>query len=971
MTIRIFGAVAASAKRARRRQGSGSPPSFISAPVVIGQPTVGVPVSFTGGTVSGSPTPTVTRQWLLDGANIPGATNLTYTPSLSDAGKALSVRETATNTNGAANSTSATKTIGSVPAVTSAPSITGTPVVGTPVVYTAGVFSGIPAPTITRQWLRDGSPISGATGASYTPVAADAGTNRLSLRETATNIAGSVQSTSATATVNQAPAFTAAPVILGTPTVGTPVSYVAGTVTGFPTPTVTRQWLLDGATISGATSATYTPVTGDIGTNRLSVRETATNAVASANSTSTAVSVVAAGAQTQASDWIARSTAPGVTAAYELATSAEVLNFRHIDGTQGNITLDTTDGPTGACMKIAVPASAGANSGLWRAPLNTAWTQDNQGFNTGEFYFQYRVKLGPRRLRPSSGGGGFKTMILSIYQFSSPNSSASAQPFEIVHNTSYLNGGIIQSYRQDGVGFPPLHESKSYGLSLQPGVDWGAGLPDQRRFSIWNSGGDVSPGNVSWEEGVWITVYCRVKITTYGGSAGNEYDMWVAWPGDTSYTLLYNNRNFTLGPKDAQFSGGFNGIWFLPYDTGRSSADYDTWHKYAQLIVSTQPIACPLPLEAPPSWYSSPAAKTWQAPVSNTVSSVFQLGTAGLPAGTTGQGLFAWSSGTTHRGRGSLRHFGGGHTDQDVNSMFEVRLRSESPAWTRLTNPSASTGGTSAEGIYGDGQPRSPHSWQYLCDVPGDGTWMAGLPGVYSNGANSGRFFRFDDSTLSWQAKGYHPNASSSTTLSDVNSLGKAFYDPKTGLIHVTVNSNGRSWTINPFTNAAALRSATAVSPLNFGYAAAIAWRRRCIVIWKPSAGFRVFDIDGDLGNGTIHSPPITGTGPSGTDRVGMVWHEASGAFLAWGHTSGTTTIFKLTPPALQSQTFTGTWTWSSVTVDASNSVTPAAINTGGSVIPSFAILNDFGGLRKDLLVLHHGGSTAPVYTYKLPVGGV
>ena len=94
------------------------------------------------------------------------------------------------------------------------------------------------------------------------------------------------------------PSFSAAPVILGTPTVGVPVAYQPGDVSGTPTPTRTRQWLLDGGVIPGATNSTYTPVAGDVGTNRLSVRETATNIAGVANSTSAAVSVAGAAGET-------------------------------------------------------------------------------------------------------------------------------------------------------------------------------------------------------------------------------------------------------------------------------------------------------------------------------------------------------------------------------------------------------------------------------------------------------------------------------------------------------------------------------------------------------------------------------------------------------------------------------------------------------------------------------------------------
>src|SRR5512143_896495 len=86
------------------------------------------------------------------------------------------------------------------------------------------------------------------------------------------------------------PYFGSSPVVLGTPTVGSPVSYTAGTVTGSPTPTRTQQWLLDGQPISGATAPTYTPIAGDAG-HLLSVRQTETNTygVATVNAADSAV----------------------------------------------------------------------------------------------------------------------------------------------------------------------------------------------------------------------------------------------------------------------------------------------------------------------------------------------------------------------------------------------------------------------------------------------------------------------------------------------------------------------------------------------------------------------------------------------------------------------------------------------------------------------------------------------------------
>jgi hypothetical protein len=102
------------ASHSPRAEGAAPPavaPSFSAAPVILGTPIVGTPVAFTLGTASGTPTPTRTQQWTLDGADIGGATGDTYTPISGDATKALRVRDIATNASGNASSTSAPATI--------------------------------------------------------------------------------------------------------------------------------------------------------------------------------------------------------------------------------------------------------------------------------------------------------------------------------------------------------------------------------------------------------------------------------------------------------------------------------------------------------------------------------------------------------------------------------------------------------------------------------------------------------------------------------------------------------------------------------------------------------------------------------------------------------------------------------------------------------------------------------------------
>lgn len=102
------------------------------------------------------------------------------------------------------------------PSFLAAPSIIGTPVAGNASSFTPGTVAGNPVPTIVRQWRLDGADIVGETGATYTPIEADAG-GVLTIRETATNVNGSVSSTSAGKTVTS---LAATAVVLSGPTSG-------------------------------------------------------------------------------------------------------------------------------------------------------------------------------------------------------------------------------------------------------------------------------------------------------------------------------------------------------------------------------------------------------------------------------------------------------------------------------------------------------------------------------------------------------------------------------------------------------------------------------------------------------------------------------------------------------------------------------------------------------------------------------
>ena len=143
------------------------------------------------------------------GATIDAATGVVRLPTATLV-SAATVTVTASNSGGSAAASFRLSVVAVAPALVTAPVLTGSGKIGAAVSVDAGSWSGKPTPVTALQWRRDGADIAGATGASYTPVAADDRT-ALTCRVTASNVAGS-----AVATTAALPVTRVAPVASGT-----------------------------------------------------------------------------------------------------------------------------------------------------------------------------------------------------------------------------------------------------------------------------------------------------------------------------------------------------------------------------------------------------------------------------------------------------------------------------------------------------------------------------------------------------------------------------------------------------------------------------------------------------------------------------------------------------------------------------------------------------------------------------------
>jgi len=177
-------------------------------------------------------------------------------------------------------------------------------------------------PSLTYQWQRDGTDISGATSASFSFVttASDDGTT---YRCVVTNPAGSVTSDAATLTVSPAPpSITTQPVAQAVDE-GEPATFsvVASGVA------LAYQWQRDGVDVSGATGATYTLDPTALGDDGATFRVVVSNGAGSVTSVPATLSVALA-APTITSAPSGQTVDEGTTIAFAVVAEGSSLSYQ-------------------------------------------------------------------------------------------------------------------------------------------------------------------------------------------------------------------------------------------------------------------------------------------------------------------------------------------------------------------------------------------------------------------------------------------------------------------------------------------------------------------------------------------------------------------------------------------------------------------------------------------------------------------
>ncbi|NOY71739.1 MAG: hypothetical protein GXP14_05085, partial [Gammaproteobacteria bacterium] len=254
-----------------------STPTVSSASIIdnnAGRPVVGDELtgSYNFSDVNGNIDGTFIFRWLRHGIPISGAIESTYTLVVADSGQPIIFEVTLVVTAGTGSAVAASGvTVANSAPTASAVNISGSAVVGVTLTgsYTYNDLDGDAQGTSTFRWLRNGSPIGGATALTYTLVAADSGqTIVFEVTPVATmgTTTGNAVASSGLTISNSAP--TASGVnVSGSAVVGATLtgSYIYNDVNGDTQGASTFRWLRNGSPIGGATVLTYTLVMADSG----------------------------------------------------------------------------------------------------------------------------------------------------------------------------------------------------------------------------------------------------------------------------------------------------------------------------------------------------------------------------------------------------------------------------------------------------------------------------------------------------------------------------------------------------------------------------------------------------------------------------------------------------------------------------------------------------------------------------------
>ena len=160
----------------------------------------------------------------------------------------------------------------------------------------------------------------------------------------------------------------------------------------------------------------------------------------------------------------------------------------------------------------------------------------------------------------------------------------------------------------------------------------------------------------------------------------------------------------------------------------------------AKIVAAGRSVQVSCPGGPVPGWFKTMPEKTWAALSSNTLNSVRPNP---VPRGSHSAICTAWTGGCVDQERGELiLAANGGHADYFGNEVYAFSLRSETPRWVRLTDPTPSNLIRDDDvmrkepAANSDGRMRAVHGWHRCCFGAGR-VWYAYQDSYTDGGGNS------------------------------------------------------------------------------------------------------------------------------------------------------------------------------------------------------------------------------------------
>jgi MYXO-CTERM domain-containing protein len=313
-------------------------------------------------------------------------------------------------------------------------------------------------------------------------------------------------------------------------------------------------------------------------------------------------------------------------------------------------------------------------------------------------------------------------------------------------------------------------------------------------------------------------------------------------------------------------------------------------------------VAGPVDDLQPGFWYRAPNSK------------LRQVAPSPEPPGATGVAsvIIAWSGGTYDTTRDRLIVWGGGHSDYGGNEIYAFDVNTLQ--WSRLTNPSSASGGSENSGVYGDGRPRSTHSYNALTYAPStDRFYVTGMGSVYASGQQSNHSAAFDFGSNNWVSIAQKPSFG-------FNDSAVTGYDAATGHIWLQPGGDSRLLRYDTANNTWSTHTTSSNVLLDlYGTAAVDPGRRLMVATGGYNGEPQLFVWDLAQPGRILNVNPTGATQIERAKAPGFAFDEVRKVFVAW---NGGASVYTLDP---------SNWVWTQVAPAAGNSVVPAGPDERGT----------------------------------------